>query len=79
MDISDKLANLNWQRNQSWKLPFDKNNSRQAVYAFDGDVYSGLDAYTLSEISIKVDNSDGLTFLSTEITFLESFRNILSE
>ena len=54
MDISDKLANLNWQRNQSWKLPFDKNNSRQAVYAFDGDVYSGLDAYTLPLEKIEI-------------------------
>ena len=54
MDISDKLANLNWQRNQSWKLPFDKNNSRQAVYAFDGDVYSGLDAYTLPKDKIEI-------------------------
>ena len=54
MDISDKLANLNWQRNQSWKLPFDKINSRQAVYAFDGDVYSGLDAYTLPKEKIEI-------------------------
>lgn len=54
MDISDKLANLNWQRNQSWKLPFDKINSKQAVYAFDGDVYSGLDAYTLPKDKIEI-------------------------
>ena len=47
MDISDNLAELNWQRNQSWKTPFTPENSRPAIYAFDGEVYTGLDAYTL--------------------------------
>ncbi len=47
MSISDKLADLNWHRNQSWKLPFNPENSRPAVYAFDGDVYGGLDVYSL--------------------------------
>jgi cytoplasmic iron level regulating protein YaaA (DUF328/UPF0246 family) len=49
MSISDKLAELNWQRNQDWQTPFTTENSRPAVYAFDGDVYQGLDVYTLSE------------------------------
>lgn len=47
MDISEKLANLNWQRNQDWQTPFTTANARPAVYAFDGEVYNGLDAYTL--------------------------------
>ena len=47
MDISEKLAELNWQRNQSWETPFTTENARQAVYAFDGDVYLGMDAYSL--------------------------------
>lgn len=47
MGISDKLAELNWQRNQEWNLPFDLENARQAVFAFDGDVYHGLDVYSL--------------------------------
>ncbi len=47
MDISDNLANLNWQRNQSWKLPFNQENARPAVYTFDGDVYGGLNVYSL--------------------------------
>ncbi|NBW28591.1 MAG: peroxide stress protein YaaA [Flavobacteriaceae bacterium] len=47
MDISDKLAELNWERNQSWKTPFTPDNSRPAIYAFDGEVYSGIDAYTI--------------------------------
>lgn len=47
MSISDKLADLNWKRNQDWKTPFTSENARPAVYAFDGDVYTGLDAYTI--------------------------------
>ena len=47
MDISDKLADLNWQRNQDWKTPFNTENARSAVFAFDGDVYTGLDAYSI--------------------------------
>lgn len=47
MDISENLAALNWQRNQQWQTPFTPDNSRQAVYAFDGDVYTGLDVYSL--------------------------------
>ncbi|MFY7956753.1 MAG: YaaA family protein, partial [Flavobacterium macrobrachii] len=43
MAISDKLAELNWQRNQDWETPFTTKNARPAVYAFDGDVYQGLD------------------------------------
>jgi cytoplasmic iron level regulating protein YaaA (DUF328/UPF0246 family) len=47
MDISEKLAELNWQRNQEWQTPFTKENARQAIYAFDGDVYAGVDVYSL--------------------------------
>lgn len=54
MDISEKLAELNWQRNQEWSLPFSLENARQAVFAFDGDVYSGLDVYTLPSEKLGV-------------------------
>jgi cytoplasmic iron level regulating protein YaaA (DUF328/UPF0246 family) len=54
MDISEKLAELNWQRNQDWHVPFTTENARQAVYAFDGDVYTGLDVYTLPEAKVSV-------------------------
>ncbi len=54
MDISDKLAELNWQRNQEWEIPFTVDNARPAVYAFDGDVYTGLDVYTMSEAKLDV-------------------------
>ena len=47
MAISDKLADLNWQRNQDWKTPFNAENARPAIFAFDGDVYTGLDAYSI--------------------------------
>ena len=47
MDISDKLAELNWQRNQEWTTPFTLDNARQAIFTFDGDVYAGLDVYSL--------------------------------
>jgi hypothetical protein len=47
MSISENLSTLNWQRNQEWALPFSPENARPAVFAFNGDVYTGLDAYTL--------------------------------
>jgi cytoplasmic iron level regulating protein YaaA (DUF328/UPF0246 family) len=47
MHISDKLADLNWQRNQEWTTPFTTKNARPAIYAFNGDVYTGFDVYTL--------------------------------
>ena len=47
MSISPNLGELNWERNQNWALPFTLENSKQAVYAFNGDVYTGLDVATL--------------------------------
>jgi cytoplasmic iron level regulating protein YaaA (DUF328/UPF0246 family) len=47
MHISDKLADLNWKRNQDWTTPFSPENARPAIYTFDGDVYSGLDTYSI--------------------------------
>jgi uncharacterized protein len=49
MSISNNLGQLNYERNQDWQLPFTKDNARQAIYAFSGDVYRGLDAYNISE------------------------------
>lgn len=49
MHLSDKLAGLNVARYQAWSPRFTAKNSKQAVLAFDGDVYGGLDAKTLSE------------------------------
>jgi len=47
MHISDNLGQLNYERNQEWNLPFNQENARPAVYAFSGDVYRGLDAYSI--------------------------------
>jgi hypothetical protein len=48
MDISDKLAQLNRERFDRWSLPFNSSNAKQAILAFDGGVYSGLQANTFS-------------------------------
>lgn len=48
MDLSDPLALLNFNRYADWCLPFTADNAKQAVLAFDGDVYDGLDAKNLS-------------------------------
>ena len=49
MKISDKLAGLNADRYASWHTPFDTNNAKQALLAFNGDVYTGLDAGSFSQ------------------------------
>jgi len=56
MSISSKIADLNYERNHNWSLPFTKKNSRQAIYAFSGDVYRGLDAYSID--TNKIDFMD---------------------
>jgi hypothetical protein len=48
MHISDQLAELNFQRYKNFKENFTNANSRPAIYAFAGDVYTGFDAYTLN-------------------------------
>ena len=54
MGVSDKLAELNYQRYQDFSIPFTNKNARQAVYSFSGDVYIGLDVYSLSEDKIAL-------------------------
>lgn len=49
MDISEALAQLNWSRNQVFKTPFTTDNSRPAIFTFNGDVYQGIDSFTISE------------------------------
>lgn len=53
MKISDKLASLNTARHQEWQLPFSLENAKPAVLAFTGDVYTGLDAPSLSNAELK--------------------------
>ncbi len=52
MSISDELAHMNQERFANWSLPFTTENAKQALFAFKGDVYVGLDAYSLSEKEI---------------------------
>ena len=49
MKISDKLAGLNADRFAAWHIPFTNDNAKQAVLAFNGDVYGGLDAASFSD------------------------------
>ncbi len=53
MHISSKIAELNFERNHQWKTPFTPDNARQAMFAFKGDVYSGLDAYSMTPQNIE--------------------------
>lgn len=48
MDLSDALAALNVARYQAWRSRSTERNARQAVLAFNGDVYGGLDAWSLT-------------------------------
>lgn len=79
MDISNNLGELNWKRNKVWKTPFTSDNSRPAIYAFDGDVYSGLDAYTLpldklDDLQNKVRILSGLYGLLKPFDLMQAYR-----
>ena len=53
MKLSDKLASLNVARYESFSQPFNADNAKQAVLAFNGDVYTGLDATSLNEQQLQ--------------------------
>ncbi len=53
MKLSDKLSSLNVARYQSFCLPFNTDNAKQAILAFNGDVYSGLDAPSLNDSQLQ--------------------------
>ena len=53
MNISNKLSQLNWQRNQDFTLPFTPDNARPAIYTFSGDVYQGIDVFSMSEKEVN--------------------------
>lgn len=69
MDISDPLALLNFHRFADWHLPFTPENAKQAVLAFDGDVYDGLDARRLT--------ADDLDFAQRHLRILSGLYGIL--
>lgn len=53
MKVSDKIASLNVARFEQWSEEFTTENARQAILAFKGDVYTGLDAQTLSDADFE--------------------------
>jgi len=53
MSVSANIAELNFERFEQWHTPFTPDNAKQAVLAFKGDVYTGLDAETFSEADFK--------------------------
>ena len=69
MDLSDQLALLNFNRYAEWSQPFTPDNAKQAVLAFDGDVYDGLSAKTLS--------ADDLDFAQQHVRILSGLYGIL--
>ena len=52
MKVSDKIAGLNVARFADWKLPFSTSDAKQALFAFKGDVYTGLQAETLTPTAL---------------------------
>ena len=58
MQISEKIAQLNVDRYQSFSLPFNKDNAKQAIFAFTGDVYRGIasDSYSAEDLQFAQDN-----------------------
>lgn len=63
MQISNDLGVLNFERFHQWNLPFTADNAKQAVFAFNGDVYQGLNASDLSE-QILIESQNKLRILS---------------
>jgi len=53
MKVSTKIADLNFDRYEAWKKPFTPKNAKQAILAFKGDVYTGLDAESFKADDFK--------------------------
>ena len=69
MDLSDPLALLNFNRYADWSLPFTPENAKQSVLAFDGDVYDGLAAKSMS--------ADDLEFAQRHVRILSGLYGLL--
>lgn len=69
MKLSDKLAGLNAARFGQWQTPFTKDNAKQAIFAFQGDVYVGLGAQELSD--------DDLNFAQDHLRILSGLYGVL--
>jgi len=53
MNLSEDLVNLNIERHASWQRPFTEDNANPAILAFNGEVYRGLDAKSLSKADLE--------------------------
>ncbi len=69
MDLSDQLAVLNFNRYADWNPPFTLENAKQAVLAFAGDVYEGLEAASLE--------APALNFAQTHLRILSGLYGVL--
>ena len=69
MHLSDSLSGLNVARYQAWTPKFTANNAKQAVLAFNGDVYGGLDAKTL--------DAKALAWLQEHVAILSGLYGVL--
>jgi len=69
MEVSEAIASLNHLRFREWKLPFTPNNSRPAIMAFKGDVYEGLEPWTLDK--------KGLHWLQSHLYILSGLYGLL--
>lgn len=79
MSISDKLASLNVARFAEWELTHHEQNSKQALFAFKGDVYTGLEAETLSKEQVEYAQShlrmlSGLYGLLSPLDLMQPYR-----
>tara|TARA_B100000929_G_scaffold197767_1_gene156960 strand:- start:230 stop:991 length:762 start_codon:yes stop_codon:yes gene_type:complete len=76
MSISDKIAELNYNRFKTWVDPSTSKFSMQAIYAFRGDVYSGLDADSIPENKYEF-LQDNLRIISGFYGLIRPFDKIL--
>lgn len=79
MSISDKLAALNVARFTEWQVEHTEKNSKAAIFAFKGDVYTGLEAETLSQAEIEYAQShlrmlSGLYGLLKPLDLMQPYR-----
>lgn len=79
MQTSQKIAELSVKRFSQWQLPFNPNNAKQAVLAFKGDVYTGLDATALAEDRLEYAQShlriiSGLYGLLRPLDLMQPYR-----
>ena len=69
MNVSDDIANLTFERHSQWKTPFDTENALQALLAFKGDVYRGIDANSFS--------SEDMDFAQDHLRILSGIYGVL--